>query len=539
MSEKLSIDTRLDRPSPGGVVPPADEPAAVERRRFGLWALTAVFMAESLVLGLLQMPANLEFISFAIMDRGANLTVQKLLDRGLVPTVDFGYQYGLLALVFGRSWFALLGRSPEAYALAMIVIDLVIAWGLARCAHALRAGPVGIALIIFTIPGTTLASYINFAHAGEAALICHALAEHAYGRRSRALAILTACLFMKPVMAYVYGFLLVLLIVRSEGILRLVRSATAAALTGALLIMGLAAWLGPEAVIRSLSPMRGVDSYRTLNYGFFFGIGQPFWYPEEVKLRYYLFSTAGHYLAGSIILVAASVTSIWQLARRRLASDDVNTEIVACCGIMHISFLMYFYGAPFSWCYYYYILIVGLVAIANRGRRSMIVIALLAIAAFVGEKDFGGSVKHLWRDMKPGADTFGLWADRESREEWRQVRLFLSDKPACLVANNGGCLELFMPQFADAEDIFLIPGYPTDAELQRKLQRVTNAEIVLISKIGCVKPMLELWPEIREIIKGFDLVKSSKQFLVYKRRRPDILQRAEPREESAKPSQPR
>jgi hypothetical protein len=538
MSEELSIDTGPARPDVGGTVPASNEAEAVDRRRFGLWTLTAVFMAESLVLGLLQRPANLDFLSFALMDRGANLTVQGLLDRGLVPTIDFGYQYGLVALAIGRSWFALLGRTPAAYALAMMVIDLLIAWGLARCAHALRAGPVGIALIIFTIPGTTLASYINFAHAGEAGLICHALAEHAYGRRSRALAILTACLFMKPVMAYVYGFLLVLLIVRSEGIRRLVRSAVPAAVTGVLFFMGLAAWLGPEAVIRSLSPLRGVGAYRILNHGFFFGIGQPFWYPEDVKLRYYVFSTAGHYLAGSVILIAAAITSIWRLARRPFASDEVNTELIACCGIMHLSFLTYFYGAPFSWCYYYYILIIGLVAMANRGRRSMILIALLAIAAFVGDKDFGGSVKHMWRDLKPGGDTFGLWADTASREEWRQVRQLLGDKPACLVANNGGCLELFMPQFVAPEDIFMTPGYPTDAELQRKLARVTNAEVVLISKQGCVRPMLELWPEIREAIKGFELVKSTENFLVYERRRPGTLRQAEPQRESAKASQP-
>jgi hypothetical protein len=109
-------------------VPASNEAEAVDRRRFGLWTLTAVFMAESLVLGLLQRPANLDFLSFALMDRGANLSVQKLLDRGLVPTIDFGYQYGLLALVFGRSWFALWGRTPEAYALSMLVFDLVIAW---------------------------------------------------------------------------------------------------------------------------------------------------------------------------------------------------------------------------------------------------------------------------------------------------------------------------------------------------------------------------------------------------------------------------
>ena len=165
-----------------------DERSALDRNRFRLRTLVIVFAAESLLLGVIQLPQSLDFISFAIMDRGTNLTVQRLLDRGLVPTVDFGYQYGLAALLVGRAWFALFGRTPEAYALVMLVFDVLVAWGLARCAFALRAGPVGIVLILLTMPGTTVASYINIAHAGEAALITHALAEHAFGRRSRALA---------------------------------------------------------------------------------------------------------------------------------------------------------------------------------------------------------------------------------------------------------------------------------------------------------------------------------------------------------------
>jgi hypothetical protein len=72
--------------------------------------LTLLFMAESLALALLQLPQNLSFDGFAILDQGANLKAQQLLDQGLVPTVDFGYVYGLLPLLIGRAWFALLGR---------------------------------------------------------------------------------------------------------------------------------------------------------------------------------------------------------------------------------------------------------------------------------------------------------------------------------------------------------------------------------------------------------------------------------------------
>ena len=501
-------------------MPCDDEPVAIDQNRFRLRTLIALFMAESLALALLQLPLTLDFSSFMLMDQGSNLTVQKLLDRGLIPTVDFGYQYGLLALLIGRTWFALLGRTPEAYAAAMLIFNLLIAWGLARCAYALRAGPVGITLILFTMLATTLGSYINLAHACEATLICHALAEHANGRRPRALALLTASLFAKPVMAYLYGFLIVLLIVRRGGILGLMRSAPAAIAIGALLLTGLATWFGLEPALQTLLPLRGAEAYRIVNHGFFFGIGRSFWLFDGVTPRHYLFTPAGHYLVGSVVLVAAAIASIWRLVRRPAAIDDTNAELIACCGIMHLSFLTSFYGAWASWTYYYYILIIGLVAVAARGRRSAILIALVAVAALAGYKDAVTNIKHQWLHKISTADTYGLWAHTDFREEWRQIKEILKDKPASYIANNGGCLELFEPQFADAEDVFLTPGWPIPIELERKVRQITMAEIVVISKVGCVRPMLDLWPEFREALSGFELARSTQRFLIYVRKPP-------------------
>ena len=50
-------------------------------------------------------------------------------------------------------------------------------------------------------------------------------------------------------------------------------------------------------------------------------------------------------------------------------SDATNytDEVIACCGIMQLAFLTGFYGGFASWTYYYYILIIGLAAIATRG----------------------------------------------------------------------------------------------------------------------------------------------------------------------------
>ena len=473
-------------------------------------------MAEALVLALVQLPQSLEFSSFVSMDLGANLTVQRLLDRGRVPIIDFGYQYGLLPLLIGRSWFALFGRTPAAYTAAMFVVDLLIAWGLARCAYALRSGPVGIALFICTMISTIL-----FLHQPGACRRSSPDLSCAGRARERPPAACPGDLDGSPFHEARDGLPLRLpdhhphhSEPRLPG---LVRSLVPAALTGILLFVALAAWFGFAVVIQSLLPLRGADSYKQSNYGFFFGIGRRFWLPDAVSARYYIFSPAGHYLVGSVVLFAAAVAAVWRLVRKSTSASDTSTEIVACCGIMHLTFLTLFYADRGSWTYYYYILIIGLAATALRGRGWAILVALITIAALANFKDWGGYYKNRWRDSTRAADTFGLWADIPTREEWRQVRQVIGAKPAVFLTSAGGCLELFMPQFADSEDMFLNPGYPTPIELDRRLKQIAGTEVVLVRKAINVKNFLDVWPEFREALAGFDLVATTERYLIYQR----------------------
>ncbi|MHB1557180.1 MAG: hypothetical protein ACYC61_06855 [Isosphaeraceae bacterium] len=502
-----------------GSDPAPSEPSELDSEpRVSLRLLALVFMTESMVLALLQLPLSLKFDDFAAMDQGANLTLQRLLDRGLTPAVDFGYQYGLLPLVAGRAWFGLLGRTPGAYAAAMLVFDLVIAWGLARIAHTMRAGPAGIALFICAMPLCTLANYINLAHAAEAALIALALADHAAGRRSRALAILTACLFVKPTMAYVYGFLLVVLILRSAGFRGLIRAALPAAAVGLVLLAALIARFGPQSVVHSLLPLRGAAAYKSVHYGFFFGVGRTFWLPDGVRPRHYIFTPAGHYLVGSVLLVAAAVASAWKLARRP-AVGNLSAEIVACCGIMHAAFLTLFYGDRMSYTYYYYVLIAGLVALSTRGPRWAAAVALIAAAALIGHKDYASWTRIHWRDSRPHAETFGLYANADYLDEWRQVRRVLGDSPGTFITNNGGCMELFLPQLGDAEDVFLTPGWPLPAEYQRKLDRIAAAEFVLVRRFKLDQPPeVEIHTLVGDALSGFERLWSGHSYLIYRRR---------------------
>lgn len=184
----------------------------IERPRARVLRLWIIFALEVLVLVALSQPKSMRFDWFAFADQGTNLRAQVLLDQGERPMIDFGYHYGLLPLSVGRVWFGLFGRTPAAYQAAIIVCQLLMVWGLARFSVAIRVSREGLALLIVTMPFVVPASYVNLSHALEAVLICHALAQHANGRRTSALELATACLFVKPTMAYVYGLLLVVII---------------------------------------------------------------------------------------------------------------------------------------------------------------------------------------------------------------------------------------------------------------------------------------------------------------------------------------
>ncbi len=66
---------------------------------------------------------------------------------------------------------------------AMVVADLLCAWAIAKILARLKVGAVGFALAIITLAYAFQATYVNFAHAIDAVLLSHALAEQARGSR--------------------------------------------------------------------------------------------------------------------------------------------------------------------------------------------------------------------------------------------------------------------------------------------------------------------------------------------------------------------
>lgn len=190
-----------------------DAPPASATAPASVMTLWAVYALEVIAIGLLRIPHDLGLFMFAFGDRGSWLVAQYLTAHGARPTIDFGFPYGLLPLLFGRAWFAMFGLTPTAFNAAMMTGGVAMAFGMARFANAMRLNRVGQLLIVLALPVAIQSSMPRLSHLLEAVALCLAIGEHARGNRGAALALATAACFAKAALGYLYGFLLIVSIV--------------------------------------------------------------------------------------------------------------------------------------------------------------------------------------------------------------------------------------------------------------------------------------------------------------------------------------
>ncbi|MGE3820872.1 MAG: hypothetical protein AB7I30_15775, partial [Isosphaeraceae bacterium] len=432
-------------------------------------------------------------------DTGATLVAPRLLARGLRPTLDFGYIYGLLPLELNR-WDPL-GR----WSIWVCVVGLAL--GLARFVSTAKVGPVGVVLILLATPDLLQSFGIALVQAVEPVLLVHALACQAKGRRPEALAIATVLLFVKPSMAYVYGFLIII----SQAFDRPPRWRRA--LWPSLVAGGaLTAWLGwrfgPGPLVTTLWPGAGMEVYRENHYGFFFGEGRSFWWIPNGTLRDYLRYEVGAWIAGTAVLTAGGAASLDRLIR----SKDGSTvdEVVVTCAIMHLSFVTFFYGQRLSWVYYYVVLICGLAAMTGpgRGRWRSVAVGVVALLTLVGSKAKVEETVRLWREVVPAGQVglAGVMATPGELAEWLKVKELAAERgPAALLARTEGAAALEPRLFLDPETLYLVPGHPTPSEIQRKADQIARANTVVRvrPKGDTTRGGFERWPEIAEALKPF------------------------------------
>ncbi len=486
--------------------------------RHGTTWLTAALCLEVLLLAIFQTPC-LRFDRFAFMDSGAELAMQDLIRRGYRPALDFGYLYGLLPLLLGRFWYGLAGLSPESFRVQMLACMMLSAWGLARFAVARRLSLAGVVLIMLAIPDLLLIQYVTLVHILEQALLINALAEQARGRRATSLALLTACCFVKPALAFVQGLAVVIAIVAASGRgmrAASVRSFGPALATAAVLALILTLGFGAAPLAKTILPFTGMAVYRISRYGFFHGIGREFWVLPHAGIRDYLRYEVGFWMLGTAVLLGGGLAGLRRLARGDSTGDRaLDDEIIATCAAVHLGFVVLLFGHRGTWLYSLPMLILGLATLGNGGRRPRIAVWLLAVLLLVNDRSKAVEIVRCWKTLAPSAVTLNLWTDAAERDEWaKALELTRGERPALLATCDGGAL--LTPGFAQPEVGYLIPGNALPVEARRKAAQLASAPMI----VSVLEPDwlgFTFWPDISAALHGCELVMEGHFVRVYRR----------------------
>jgi hypothetical protein len=481
--------------------------------------LGLILAVELFAFAALKLPTIGRLELFLFRDWGSNLTVQDLLDRGLIPIRDFHYPYGLLPLAVGRAWFGTFGLTPWAYLAAVAACHLLVAWGLARAVLALRAGLLGAVLMVAALPLAIPPTYPNLCHGLEASCLIHGLAELANGRKARALALATICLFDKASMAYVLGAVLVTLIVHDHvrsGRMRpaeLARSFAPAAVVGAVLAATLAGWLGVRTLVRSLLPLSAPGYYEAARFGFFFGRGRSFLLPPDVSLAHYLGTQRTYWMAASLFLSAGALASVVRPGRR-------HGRVILACAIMHVAFVCLFYGNEAYWIFYAYLLAIGVTALMTWGgawRGCGVAVLLLALAS---DRSLPREFLNGWREVGLHPAAWGLWTTPRQAASWREVlRQIKGRRPVILC--HSGCATVLYRDFAPAVALYLAQGMDLTPDMCRQAEQIREGSVVVVptgaSQADEMYDYLTGVPLIREAHSGYRLTWADPYFEIYER----------------------
>ena len=459
------------------------------------------------------LPVTLNFDRFAFGDCGWPLAVDALMtDDGLKPVTDFGYFYGLLTLVVDRAAFAVFGRTPGTVVGLYGVCALGIAVGAVRIMASanLRLLP-SLYLVVCAALITIPRGFPSPAHALEAALLMCALADHAAGRLGRALALVVVAVFVKPSLGYVYGLILLVLILTGwpGGASRWKRLLPALGV-GVLLASGLSILYGWKPLLDTQLPFVAMEAYRDAGFGFFRGTGQGFWLPEEPTFEYYRDSIPGLWLASSVVLL---VSAIRLLPRFR----EPTASLVLIFAVLHFTFVCLLFGNRWSWIYYPYLLFVGTAVALNTWPRLIRVplTAALVVVAILGQAEEQYGNYDAWSGSQPSSATGGLFAPPSEAVEWNALRV-LATKTKVLVLTRMGCPHILAPELDGPRWWCLIRRTMSDDEKRRALEQIAAAEVVISPDWH--DNDLWNWSEFKPQQEHFELERETPFFKQYRRR---------------------
>ena len=497
--------------------PPAESgPRPVPWHWFAL-LVVAIYLADVV----LSWP-RMDFRNYFFADLGVNMVVQALIRRGLRPTIDFVYQYGLLGLLFGRGWFALFGASPLSYRISGLAFGLWTVASLTRIVRDQRIGLPGAAILLAGLPYFVPTGFPNFVHGLESALLCQCGRAGPgpasdgtgprHGRRPGQ-AESGLCVRISP---HTFDPPLIpgSLVGRWASRGRWVRA-------------GDHDRLGPDRCagggVRGRAYPTHVDPHCR--------DGQLPGRELRLLLRdrpLFLAPSGGEgrVLPGNSrrlldrrladpACLRVSIGLLGPLPLRERPQSRNARRAGSECALLHAAFVCAFFGNAWSWAYYAYVLSIGLAVMTRLSPVWRGWVWILVILAAVGHKSYVTDRIAEWKN-RPSAETAGLWASVNVRAEWNEV-MGLTHNHRWALLTSSGCCELMSPGAEPPETVFLMPGMDGATEIRRKADQLVSADIIVVPKYLGGSVLLVSWPEFAGVLRGFKMIHDGPEFLVYRR----------------------
>jgi hypothetical protein len=478
-----------------------------------------IFAIEAVAIEIARLPVDMGFSRFAFFDYGANLSLQSLIATGYRPAIDFGFAYGLLGVLIGKVWFVCFGLTPAAYQGAMLSGAILFAWALARIFAERKIGATGLALLIVSFGFAYQSSYPSLTHCIEAVILAHALALQVRGSYRGALALATVAVFDKPAMGYVYGALLLFLIVielrgRSGTVRDFIAAIIPSAIVFGVLSIVLIAVYGARSFLLTIVPIEGVNNYRAMRFGFINGPGKYLWNPTGRGISYFL-DIPGFWVASTLYLIVAAVVQATKSGRGE--SLTRGGEVIVTCAILHLSFVYLFFGSAMSWFYYSFLIAIGCGLATEMSREWRWAAVLLCGLATLSWYTAASAIYTGWKGTSPSPETAGLWAQPGEASEWNKIVAMARDQKIVVMDRRGG-VEMIYPELGKPVAFSLVPGLRTEGEVSRTAARLSSADAYVVPGVLQLLDGLPDAPEITAVMKDFVLEWKGYFFEVYRRR---------------------
>jgi len=480
-----------------------------------------VLVLMSLALYSINLSSNLFHIHYIWSDAGSCIHSARLVAEGKVPWVDFSYNYGCGSLWLSAGWFTCFGYTPLAYLALNVVCTIFVCWGITRLATLMQWPVLVRVFVICCMPFQFGVISHNTAACVESVLLVHYLVEYVNKRYAIALVLATCALFFKPALAFFAGFfLLSSLLLNRQGrtvteqvkaYYTVIYPSLAVLILYAIIISSV--W-GLKTLITSFLPFSARTNYYEYNYGFFHE-GMAFWFPEKENiwylLRYYLFSTAGIWIAGTLFLFFQLVKSL--LVWWRGSGLTIQHRCILICGLLHLAFLTFLFAGPWAYAYSSYLVVFGVAAglsiLPRFSNRHLMAIMLFMVLGFASSLK---SIYLFWDTSRLSAGLHYLFMPESYQRAYESIQK-LAANHRLLILHGEGASSLLLKNVEMPPVWMLLRGTMLESEMTAVLQLVDSAEIIVVQEPPAGMLDLQKVNVVAERLKRFDVRKKTDHFI--------------------------